>query len=367
MLEGEREKVSKILIITNHSYMFYRFRLELVQELMQSHEVVLSMPFVGHENDFEAMGIRCIDTDLDRRSINPKKDFKLFRFYQKLLKQEKPDLVITYSIKPNIYGGVACSLAGIPYCANVQGLGSAFERKGLAQLVTLMYRFAFRKVRTVFFENTVDAVEFQKMIGLPAEKQTILNGAGIDMDKYPYMEYPETDTNRFLYIGRIMKEKGINELFGAAQRLKAEGEDFIIDMVGFFEDEYKEKVEEMQQKGIVKFHGFVEDPRPYYGQAGCVVLPSYHEGMSNVLLEAATTGRPIITSRIHGCMEAVNEGKSGFLCEPRDEDSLYTAMKQFIALSQEERKAMGLQGRDLMEEKFQKSKVVKETIAALKL
>ena len=117
----------------------------------------------------------------------------------------------------------------------------------------------------------------------------------------------------------------------------------------------------------MKFHGFKEDPRPYYEQADCVVMPSYHEGMSNVLLEAASMGRPIITSRIHGCMEAVVEGKSGFLCEVRNEESLYRMMKQFISLPTEEREKMGVRGRRLMEEKFQKSKVVKETIEALKL
>ena len=359
--------MSKILIITNHSYMFYRFRLELVQELMKEHEVVLSMPFVGHENDFQAMGLRCINTELDRRSINPKKDLKLFAFYWKLLKEEKPDLVITYSIKPNVYGGVACALKGIPYCANVQGLGSAFERKALAKFVTLLYKMAFIKVRTVFFENTVDAQDFRRIIGLSEEKQTVLNGAGIDMDKYPYAEYPENGINSFLYVGRIMKEKGVDELFSACERLKEEGENFRLDMIGFFEDEYRNKVEEMQQKGIVKFHGFVEDPRPYYQHTDCVVMPSYHEGMSNVLLEAASMGRPIITSRIHGCMEAVKDGESGYLCEARDEESLYQQMKKFIGLSHKERKEMGVNGRQLMAEEFQKSKVVKETIAALKL
>ena len=123
----------------------------------------------------------------------------------------------------------------------------------------------------------------------------------------------------------------------------------------------------MEEKGIVKFHGFKEDPRPYYQQADCVVMPSYHEGMSNVLLEAASMGRPIITSRIHGCMEAVDEEESGYLCEVKDAESLYEKMKQFIQLPTEERKEMGVKGRQLMEEKFQKSKVVKETIAALKL
>ena len=359
--------MSKILIITNHSYMFYRFRLELVQELMKDHEVVLSTPFVGHEDDFQSMGVRCIDTALDRRSINPKKDLKLFRFYQKLLKQEKPDLVITYSIKPNIYGGIACTLAGVQYCANVQGLGSAFQRKGLAQFVALLYKLAFVKVKTVFFENTVDASDFEKIIGLSADKQTILNGAGIDMEKYPYKEYPENDRTHFLYIGRIMKEKGIDELFSAAQRLKDEGENFVLDMVGFFEEEYKEKVDEMEKKGIVIFHGFKEDPRPYYEQADCVVLPSYHEGMSNVLLEGAAMGRPLITSRIHGCMEAVDEGNSGYLCTPKDEESLYQVMKEFIHQPVEKRREMGVCGRQLMQNKFEKSKVVKETIKGLKL
>ena len=152
--------MSKILILTNHSYMLYRFRLELIQALMKSHEVVLSMPFVGHEEDFQALGLRCIETDIDRRGINPATDLKLFCTYQRLLKEEKPDLVITYSIKPNIYGGLACRIAGVPYCANVQGLGTAFQRKGLAQFVTVLYKLALGKARTVFFENRENAEEF---------------------------------------------------------------------------------------------------------------------------------------------------------------------------------------------------------------
>ena len=149
--------MSKILMITNHSYMLYRFRLELIQALMKQHEVVLSMPFVGHEDDFQALGLRCIETDVDRRGINPATDLKLLCTYRKLLKQERPDLVITYSIKPNIYGGLACRMAGIPYCANVQGLGTAFQRKGLAQFVTVLYRMALGRARTVFFENEANA------------------------------------------------------------------------------------------------------------------------------------------------------------------------------------------------------------------
>ena len=124
----------KILIITNHSYMLYRFRRELIAELQKDHEVVLSMPFVGHEEDFQAMGLKCIHTEVDRRGINPKTDLKLMKNYRDLLKTEQPDMVITYSIKPNIYAGLACSMAKIPFCANVQGLGTAFQRKGWLSL-----------------------------------------------------------------------------------------------------------------------------------------------------------------------------------------------------------------------------------------
>ena len=359
--------MSKILIATNHSYMLYRFRLELIQELIKNHEVVLSMPFVGHEDNFKAMGIKCIDTALDRRSINLKKDFELFRFYQKLIKDEKPDLVITYSIKPNIYAGLACNLAGVPYCANVQGLGTAFQKKGLAQIVSLLYKVALKRVRMVFFENVENAREFCDVVGISKSKRTVLNGAGINLKNFPYEEYPENEKTHFLYLGRIMKEKGIDELLAAAEKLKADGENFVVDMVGFFEDEYLEKFNTAQQKGIVMFRGFAQDPRPCYAAADCVVLPSYHEGMSNVLLEAAASGRPIITSRIHGCMEAVVEGETGYLCTVKDKDSLYHAMKQFMALSRDKRREMGIKGRSHVESVFEKEKIVKQTLEALQL
>lgn len=152
--------MKKILVITNHSYMLYRFRRELIEELMKDHEVVLSMPFVGHEDDFQARGLRCIETDVDRRGINPKTDWKLLKTYYRMLKAEKPDMVITYSIKPNIYAGLACGRLHIPFCANVQGLGTAFQKLLLAKFVTMLYKMAFRGVQTVFFENDVNAAEF---------------------------------------------------------------------------------------------------------------------------------------------------------------------------------------------------------------
>ena len=356
----------KILIITNHSYMLYRFRKELIRTLMKEHQVAISMPFVGHESDFQDMGVRCIYTEVDRRGINPVTDLKLLAQYRKLLKTEKPDLVITYSIKPNIYAGLCCSAARIPFCANVQGLGTAFQKKGLAELVTMLYKLALRGARAVFFENQGNARAFLDRKIIAPHQAVVLNGAGINLQEYPYAPYPENDTFRFLYLGRIMKEKGIDELFEATRRLRAEyGTSFVLDLVGFFDDDYEETVKGLVDSGIAVFHGFQTDPRSFYLAADCVVLPSYHEGMSNVLLEAAAIGRPVITCDIHGCKEAVESGETGLLCQVKNADSLYLQMKKMVELSRQEREAMGRKAHQKMQREFEKEKIVQKTVRAL--
>ena len=356
----------KILIVTNHSYMLYRFRRELIAALQKDHEVVLSMPFVGHEEDFRAMGLRCINTHMDRRGINPKSDLKLFHTYRRLLKAERPDMVITYSIKPNIYAGLACSMAGIPFYANVQGLGTAFQRKGLAQFATVLYRTALKKARGVFFENVGNVQEFIDRKILSREKITVLPGAGINLEQYPLMPYPQNDQVHFLYLGRIMKEKGIDELFSAMRRLHDEmGDRVVLDLVGFFEGDYEAEVDALVAEGVAVFHGFQTEPKPYYAAADCVVMPSYHEGMSNVLLEAAAIGRPVITSNIHGCKETVEPDVSGLLCQVKDADDLYQRMRQMATLSRGERENMGLAARKKVELEFEKGMVVEKTIHAI--
>lgn len=357
--------MSKILVLTNHSYMLYRFRLALLQQLQQDHEVVLSMPFVGHEADFQALGFRCVETAMDRRGMNPVTDGKLLGFYRQLLRREKPDLVITYSIKPNVYGGLACRMAGIPYCANVQGLGTAFQKRGVAALVTLLYKLALKKARRVFFENESNAEAFVSRGILPAEKITLLSGAGIDLKQYSCAPYPGNDPIHFLYLGRIMQEKGMDELFAAAWRLREQNVPFVLDLVGFYEDAYKEQVEALCEAGIARFHGFQVDPRPFYREADCVVLPSWHEGMSNVLLEAAAMGRPLITSDIPGCREAVADGESGLLCRVKDSDDLYGKMLAMARRTAEEREIMGKAGRRIMERCFDKKAVVAATVEAI--
>ena len=358
----------RILIATNHSYMFYRFRKELVEALAREHEVILSTPFVGHEDDLCAMGLRCIETDIDRRGIDPFKDMRLLKTYRSMLDDIQPELVITYSIKPNIYMGSACKAKGIPYAANVQGLGTAFEKPLLSSVVSVMYRSALRRARTVFFENEENAQFFLHKKIISARQMKVLPGAGINLDEYPYVPMRGDGVCRFLFVGRIMKEKGVDEFFAAAKTIKAEfGGKAAFDVVGFYEDAYKETVDQLTADGVIAFRGFQTDVHPFYEAASCVVLPSYHEGMSNVLLEAAASGRPLITSDIPGCREAVEDGVSGYLCPAKDADSLTKAMRTIAQASFAQRTEMGRAGRSLVEQRFDKRIVLAKTMAGLGL
>jgi galacturonosyltransferase len=347
--------------------MFYQFRRELVQTLLQEHEVVLAMPYVGHEEKFMEMGCKCIDTKLDRRSVNVLGEAKLIMTYYRLLKSEKPDVVITYSIKPNVYAGTMCRMLKIPYFVNVQGIGTAFQSPKMAKVATILYKIGLKKARAVFFENAGNAAEFVNRGIIKEDKIKLLNGAGVNLDHYALKEYPEVGkTTRFLYLGRIMKEKGIDEMTYAIRKLHAKyGDKVILDIVGFYEECYKEQVESLTTEGIAVFHGFQCETRPFYERAHCVVLPSYHEGMSNVLLEAASCGRPLITCDIHGCKEAVEDGVTGYLCQAKDGESLYGQMDKFMQLTHEKCREMGIKGREKMEREFDKAKVVGETVKTL--
>ena len=359
----------KFLIITNHSYMLWQFRRELIKALLQKGEVVIGTPFVGHEKDFMEMGCRCIETKLERRGTNPLQELALLGIYRKLLKAEKPDLVITYSIKPNLYAGLLCQWMRIPYAANVQGLGTAFQSKKMASFISALYRSALKGAQTVFFENIGNAEIFADRRIVSKCQITLLHGAGVNLDQYTEKPYPSEEGGiRFLHLGRIMKEKGMDELLPVIRRLKKEyGRHVQFDFVGFFEDDYKDIVHNLSRKGVLYFHGFQEDPKPFYEASHCVVLPSWHEGMSNVLLEGAATGRALICSDIPGCREAVEEGKNGFLVKVKNKQSLYEAMKAFIALSPEQRAAMGQKGRRKMEQEFDRKDVVAATLHALGL
>ena len=354
----------RILIMANFDVGLYQFRRELIAELLKSHEILISLPDGDLVRPLEEMGCRFLSTPVDRRGIDPRKDLGLFLQYLKMLRQEKPDFVITYTIKPNIYGGLACRLLDIPYAANITGLGTAFQKSGaLRTLVSTMYRFSLKKARVVFFENAGN-METLLNEGIVNQNQCkLLPGAGVNLEHYAFAEYPTEEMPiRFLFMGRVMREKGVDELFEAMHRLHQEGILCTLDVLGSYEEHYEETIHRFETEGWLHYHGYQNDVRPFIRNSHCFVLPSWHEGMANTNLECAAMGRPLITSRIHGCMEAVIEGESGFLCEPQNTDSLYEAMVRFCEMPQNKREAMGRAGRRHMEEVFDKGKVVAETL-----
>lgn len=361
--------MKQILILANHSGGLYDFRKDLIAELKKCASITVAVPHNDRWDELHQLTDSIIEIPLDRRGMNPVRDFKLFRQYQKVLRDVNPDLVITYTIKPNIYGGIACRMAHIPYAVNITGLGSAIENGGwLKKFVLALYKFALKKAKVVFFENSENRNILVNSGVVPKGKDFVLNGAGVNLTDFPCLPYPQEDTVRFLFVGRVMREKGVDEFFSAAEKIKSEfGSKAEFHIVGSFEEAYKPAIDRLEQVGTVKYHGYQSNVKQFYAMASCVVLPSYHEGMSNVLLEAAASGRPLITSDISGCQEAVENGVSGFLCPTKDADELATAMKKFILLSPTEKAAMGIASRKLMEANFDKEKVVKETVEKLEI
>lgn len=359
----------QILILANHSGGLYDFRKDLIAELKTHASVAVAVPHNDRWDELNGLADRVIELPVDRRGMNPLHDGKLFRQYRAILGEIKPDLVLTYTIKPNIYGGLACRMAHIPYAVNITGLGSAIENGGwLKKFVLALYRPALKGAKVVFFENAGNRDTLAATGVVPKGRDVVLHGAGVNLEDYPCQPYPQEGPVRFLFVGRVMHEKGVDELFAAAKRMKQQyGEQVEFHMVGSFEEAYKPAMDELEQAGVVKYHGYQSDMKPFYAMAGCVVLPSYHEGMSNVLLEAAASGRPLITSDIPGCREAVENGVSGYLCPAKDADALYEAMRRFAALSVEQRSQMGRCGRERMEQQFSKTAVVAETIKQLEI
>ena len=332
--------------------------------ILASNEVYISLPDGGFVPELVQIGCRFIDTPVDRRGMNPVRDAKLFRRYRKMLRAVMPDLVLTYTVKPNVYGGLACRMARVPYVVNITGLGSALENGGLLRkFVLALYRPALAGAKTVFFENAGNRDDLVATGVVPQGRDAVLHGAGVNLDDFPCAAYPQDAPLRFLFVGRVMHEKGVDELFYAAKQMKQEyGDGVEFHFVGSFEESYKPLMDELEQSGIVKYHGYQSDMRPFYAMSGCVVLPSYHEGMSNVRLEAASAGRPLITSAIPGCMEAVEDGVSGYLCESRNAEALLISLRRFAQLTPEERRDMGLAGRRRMEALFDKKAVVARTL-----
>jgi len=354
--------VKTLVFVSNSFGSLYNFRQELICQMAEQYRVVIVTPMNDEDyalyETWKARGIFLEETFLSRRGKNPLQEGKLIQQYRRLLERIKPDLVITYTIKPNIYAGMACHRLGIPFFANITGLGSAFQGNGILRLLSaFLYRKSLKNAEVVFMQNKEIESVFHKY-GIRGKKMILVPGSGINLEKFRVLPYPEENANRFLYIARIMKEKGAEEFFYAAEQLKMRCPQACFDVVGFCEETYEEKLKDLETRGVIKYHGWQTDVRMFLQKAGCVVQPSYHEGLSNVCLEAAAAGRPLLVSDIPGCRETVNEGLSGFVFPPGDKTALLDCMERFCRLDYAEKTAMGVEGRKKMEKEFDRKKVV---------
>lgn len=356
----------KVLFLVNHDVVIYNFRLEIVERLLQEgYEVHISSPYGERIDDLVKLGAVWHDITIDRHGMNPAKEWKLFYEYKQLLKEVKPDIILGFTIKPNIYGAIAAKQAHIPFVANITGLGTAVEDSGWKQKIFIaLYKYAFTDVQRVFFQNTENQQFFIKH-KIALKKQKLLPGSGVNVDRFPLRAYPEAGDGksetpvRFAFISRIMKEKGIDQYLEAAKAVKKEYPATEFHICGFCEKEYEGQLDEYNKNGIVIYHGMIRDVSTFLKNIHCVIHPTYYpEGLSNVLLEACSSGRPIITTDRSGCREVVEDGINGYMIQEKNNAELIRAIRKFLALCNDNRMQMGLAGRKKVVREFNRMIVV---------
>lgn len=351
----------KIAFIGNSDVSICNYRHELITELLnEGHEVSIISPYGPMYDELIEEGCTLHETKLDRHGTNPIKDLKLMRQYKKILKEISPDYVFTYTIKPNIYGAMACKKLKIPCIANITGLGTAVENGGLIQKITVMlYKIAFKKIQTVFFQNQ-ENMQFFIDRKLYTDKHKLLPGSGVNLSRFTPYEYPNDDVVEFVFISRLMKEKGIDQYLEAAEYIKKKYPNTKFHICGFCEDAYKDKMEALTSSDTVVYHGMVKNIETVLENVHCTVHPTYYpEGLSNVLLESCACARPIITTDRAGCREVVVDGVNGFVVKQKDSADLTAKLEKFLSLSYEEKRAMGLAGRDKVEKEFDRNIVIR--------
>lgn len=353
--------MKKVLMLGNHEIVIYNFRKELIERMIEEgYEVYVALPYGPKVELLKEMGCKFVNTPINRRNTNPLEDIKVFFKYMKILREIKPNVVLTYTVKPNVYGGIACRLRSIPYICNVTGLGSGYLNGGRVQkIVQTLSKLAFRKANKVFFQNTADRDLLVEQ-GVVKDNYDLLPGSGVNLDTYKLLPYPpENQPINFNFVARVMKDKGIDEYLEAAKIIKKKYPDVIFNVIGMIDQpHYEDILKKYEEDGIIKYHGFQTDMMPFIEKCNCMINPSYTEGMSNVLLENAACGRPLIASDIPGCMEIIDEGINGYKFESKNVVKLVEKIEIFINITYEDKVKLGKSGRYKVKKEFDRQIVV---------
>ncbi len=384
-------KNKTIAIVINTSWNIYNFRLGLLKALQdEGYEVVAIAPKDEYSQKLEALGIKHYDITINNKGTNPVEDAKLIFAFRKLYKEIAPDVILQYTIKPNIYGSMAAGMLGIPVISNISGLGTVFLNDSLSsKIARFLYKVALKVPKKVFYQNARDRELFVNSGLVNADKTDLLPGSGIDTEKFKPVdsvgvsgECEEEDADkkvRFLFIARLVKDKGLMEYVDAARKItnhesritnyqKPEfhilGAFYPGNPTAITEDE----MQTWEEERIITYLGTSDDVKSIVSKYDCIILPSYREGLSRVLLEAASMAKPIITTNVPGCKEVVGDGVNGYLCKVKNADSLAEQMKKMLDLSKEERIEMGNKGRKKVIDEFDEKLVIekyKESIVSL--
>lgn len=350
----------RILFLANHFITLYSFRKEVINAMVrQGHELYLSLPKSDENKYFEGLGCHIIETEIDRRGVNPIKDIRLILFYKKMIPQVNPDIIFSYTIKPNIYGTLVSNGKYRQVC-NITGTGATFLKRSLvSSICEVLYKLSIKRCYKVFFQNTGDRDFFIKE-RLVKNNYAMLPGSGCNLQQHIFKPLPEGNEIRFIFIGRVMKLKGIDQYLQAAEIIRKKYPNTKFFIAGWNEQpDYMRLVEEAQKAGYVEYIGFRKDIDQWIEKCHCTILPSHGgEGVPNVLLESAATGRICIGSKINGTMDVIENGKNGYLFNTGDGVDLARQIEKFILLSPEKRSAMGKAGREKVEHEFDRRIVI---------
>ena len=364
----------KAVIALNTAWNLLNFRAGLIRALVDSgYEVVAVAPPDEYVTRLVALGCRFVPLPMDNQGTHPGRDLLLLWRFYRLLRRERPDVYLGYTVKPNVYGSLAAHALGIPVINNIAGLGAVFIKDTwLTRLVRGLYRLALSRSAKVFFQNDDDRHMFVSGGLVAAAVTARLPGSGIDLAKFAPVSLPGESPIRFLLIARMLWDKGVGEFVEAARILKRRSVSADFCLLGFLDVQNpaaisRQQMDQWVAEGVVRYLGVTDDVRAEIAAADCVVLPSYREGTPRTLLEAAAMGRPIVTTSAVGCREVVDDGLNGYLCRPRDAVDLADKIARMAALSPAEREAMGLHGREKVEREFDEQIVVGEYLEAVAL
>lgn len=347
----------KIIIAGITDSGIFRGRRELISNLVSAkHDVIIVAPQSDSVEKIISLGCKFIDIRIKSHGINLFEELILFNNYRKILEEEKPDLVFSFTIKPNLYIGVLCRLKRIPYVMNITGLGEGLLHDGISKkLILKLYPFATKKALCIFFQNSYNRQFFIDHSLADPKIFRSLPGSGVNLNKFQPLEYPsEKDGIHFLFVSRIIKDKGIEELIEAIRTIKSKYTKVKFHFVGGCSKEYEELLPIWVAENLIIYHGKVSPERmnDIYKMSHCLIHPSYHEGMANVILESAASARPCLVSDINGCIECVDDEISGFIFKVKSSKSIVNSIEKFIGLPYEKKVQMGLAGREKMEREF---------------